>query len=423
MCMKKIISIMLFCSMLLMTACSGTAQKEASQEVPETQAQTEALTEIQTESETAVAEMQKNIFDGYVSNTVISTGNNYMTDAKGGVTFRTYFPVEEAGELEYRFYFSNTVDSTWERGRYSYAGKSGGNYQILNAHVWTASSPDTDDDSEPVEITFDGNPEKSVSPDEIFRSDAVKLDVPEGKYLVWEWTLDGVDIPCIRMTELAYSYILKDDGALEYNMDVPCPQFIGTNRNVKKKIACFGDSITQGAETTAYEQNFWVSELSERLGSEYAVWNIGCGYARASDAALCGNWLERAKSANIVTLAFGTNDLAVGQYGQRNSSSADEIENWLRTLIQELQNAGCQVILFNLPPFDFDEATEDIRTEINSRIPGIAEETGCGFFDWAVLLSNPENPSQSLYGGHPDDEGCQIIAEAFLEQFREMLEN
>ncbi|MBR1554831.1 MAG: SGNH/GDSL hydrolase family protein [Oscillospiraceae bacterium] len=420
--MKKIISMMLFCSMLLMTACSGTAQEKTSQKVSETQAQTEVLTEIQTESETAPAEVQKNLFDDYVSNTVISTGNNYMTDAKGGVTFRTYFPVEESGELEYCFYFSNTVDSTWERGRYSYAGKSGGAYQILNAHVWTASSPDADDDSEPVEITFDGSPEKSVSPDETFRSDAVTLDVPEGKYLVWEWTLDGEDIPCIRMTELAYSYILKEDGILEYNMDVPAPQLIGTNRNVRKKIACFGDSITQGAETTAYEQNFWVSELSERLGSEYAVWNIGCGYARASDAVLCGNWLERAKNADIVTLAFGTNDLAVGQYGQRNASSADEIENWLRMLIEELQKADCQIILFNLPPFNFDESTETIRTEVNARIPVIAEETGCAFFDWAILLENPDNPAESLYGGHPDDEGCRIIADALLEQFSEIFE-
>ena len=415
--MKKRISIMLCCMMFLMTACSGNVP-ETSQEAPETQP--EAVTEIQTE--TVLTEKQPNIFDGYASNTVISTGNNYMTDAKGGVTFRTYFPVEESGTLEYQFYFSNTVDSTWERGRYSYAGKSGGSYQILNAHVWTASSPDSDDDSEPVEITFDGSPEKSVSPDETFWSDAVTLDVPEGKYLVWEWTLDGADIPCIRMTELAYSYILKDDGALEYNMDVPCPQFIGTNRNAKKKIACFGDSITQGAETTAYEQNFWVSELSERLGTDYAVWNIGCGYARASDASLCGNWLERAKSADIVTLAFGTNDLAVGQYGQRNSSSADEIESWLRTLIQELRSAGCQVILFNLPPFDFDEATEAVRTEVNSRIPAIAEETGCAFFDWNVLLENPDEPGKSLYGGHPDDEGCRVIAEALLKQYGRLFE-
>ena len=417
--MKKIISVLLFCT-LLMTACAGTVP-ESSQEVPETQAQTEA--EVETETETVPVEKAASIFEGHISNTVISTGNNYMMDAKGGKTFQIYFPVEESGKLEYQFYFSNTVDSTWERGRYSYAGKSGGSYQILNARIWTASSPDTDDNSEPVEITFDGSPEKAVSPDETFWSDAVSIDVPEGKYLVWEWTLDGEDIPCNRMTELAYSYIIGADGAGEYNMDVPCPQLIGTNREVKKKIACFGDSITQGAQTTPYAQNFWVSKVSESLGSDYAVWNIGCGYARASDAALCSNWLERAKSADIVTLAFGTNDLAVGQYGQRSSSSADEIEGWLRTLIQELKNAGCQVILFNLPPFDFDEQTEAVREEVNSRIPGIAEETGCEFFDWNALLENPDEPGKTLYGGHPDDESCQMIADAFLKQFSALLES
>ena len=411
--MKKIISILLFCT-LLMTACSGNIL-ESSADIPETQ--------LQTETEIIPAKKQTSIFDGHVSNTVISTGNNYMTDGKGGKTFRIYFPVEAAGKLEYQFYFSNTVDSTWERGRYTYAGKSGGNYQILNAHIWTASSPDSDDASEPVEITFDGSPEKTVSPDETFWSDAVSLAVPEGKYLVWEWTLDGEEIPCNRMTELAYSYIINTDGTAEYYMDIPCPQLIGTNRNVRKKIVCFGDSITQGAQTTPYAQNFWAAKLSESLGSDYAVWNIGCGYARASDAALCGNWLERAKSADIVTLAFGTNDLIVGQYGQRNSSSADEIENWLRTLIQELKNAGCQVIVFNLPPFDLEEQTENVRKEINSRIPGIAEETGCAFFDWNALLENPDEPGKALYGGHPDDAGCKIIAAAFLEQFSVLLES
>ena len=400
-------------SVLLLTGCSGT--------VPET-SQSVAETEAVSESETAAVEKQTGIFDGLAANTVISTGNNYMTDARNAVTFRIYFPVEQYGELEYQFYFSNTVDSTWERGRYSYAGKSGGAYQILNARIWTASSPDSDDASEPVEITFDGSTEKSVLPDETFWSDKINFSVPEGEYLVWEWTVQGEAIPCNRMTELAYSYIIKEDGSQEYNMDVPCPQFIGTNRNVKKKIVCFGDSITQGAQTSAYAQNFWVSEISESLGSDYAVWNIGCGYARASDAALCGNWLERAKSGEIVTLAFGTNDLAVGQYGQRTSSSADEIESWLRTLIQELQNAGCHVILFNLPPFDFESETEAIRTEINTRIPVIAEETGCDFFDWNVLLENPDKAGSSLYGGHPNDEGCKVIAEAFLKQFADILQ-
>ncbi len=410
--MRKLISMLMISALLLMTACSGNAP-ESSQEIPETQAQT------QPETEKIVMEKQPGRFDGHVSNTVISTGNNYMT--KTGI-YRVYFPVEQSGELEYQFYFSNTADSTWHEGGIAYAGKPGGNYQIQYARVWTASSPDSDDDTDLIEITFDGSPEKSVSPGETFWSDAVTLDVPEGKYLVWEWSLEGEDIPCNRMTELTYAYMINNkNNNLVYNMDVPCPQLIGTNREVRKKIACFGDSITQGAQTTPYAQNFWVSEIFEILGSEYAVWNVGNGYARASDAALCGDWLERAQSADIVTLAFGTNDLVMGQYGSSTASSADEIEGWLRTLIQELQNAGCQVILFNLPPFDFNQETEAIRQEVNSRIPGIAQETGCAFFDWNVLLEDPDEQGKALYGGHPDDAGCRIIAEAFLEQFGDLL--
>lgn len=392
--MKKRIS-MLLCSTMLLSGCSTSGSP--------------------------VAEKQPGPFDGWSSNTVVATGSNYIYDKADNKIFRTYFPVEEAGELEYCFYFSDTVDSTWERGRYSFAGKPGGDYTINSAVVYTVASPE-EPLTEGQNVTFDGTVQKAVHSGETFWSDPVVINVPEDGYLVWEWTLTGTDIPCIRMSELTPSFVLDvPEDTPEYNMDVPAPQFIAAKRQVKRTIACFGDSITQGAQTSAYTYQFWVSQLSDMLGSDYSVWNCGLGYARASDAALGGDWLVRAKSADVVILAFGTNDLAVGQYGQMGASSADDIEKWLRTIIDELQSAGCQVILCNAPPFDFDESTESIRTELNARIPAMAEETNCAFFDWNALLADPENPGHSLYGGHPDDAGCQIIAESLLAQYGDIL--
>lgn len=357
-------------------------------------------------------------FAGYVSNTVIATGANYLVDKADGTTFRTYFPVEETGALTYSFYFSNVVDSTWERGRYAYVGREGGQWKIVSAGVGTADAPEGD--VALTSVTFDGQESRDVAPGECFWSDEVTVDVQEGEYLVWEWTLTGEEIPCIRMSELAYAYAGRD-GALDYNMDVPAPKFIGARRSVERTVTCFGDSITQGAQTTPYAQGFWAAQLSRALGTDTAVYNAGIGYARASDAVRSADWCSRAGHANVVLLAFGTNDLAVGAYGQMGMSTAPEIEESLRSLIGSLQEEGCTVILFNAPPFDFDEETEAVRQALNARIPVIAGETGALFFDMNAVLEDPANPGKPLYGGHPDDEGCTLVMQALLEQYGQVL--
>lgn len=69
------------------------------------------------QAESAAPARQPTKFDQYVSNTVIATGNNKCIDEADGVTYRGYFPLEAYGTFDYSFYFSNTVDSTWDGGR------------------------------------------------------------------------------------------------------------------------------------------------------------------------------------------------------------------------------------------------------------------------------------------------------------------
>ena len=70
---------------------------------------------------TSTADQELSLLDTYVSNTVISTGSNTVIKNAEHVTYRAWFPVEAAGEYDYRFYFSNTVDSTRGEGRERYA--------------------------------------------------------------------------------------------------------------------------------------------------------------------------------------------------------------------------------------------------------------------------------------------------------------
>ncbi len=391
-----------------------------------------------TESSTPAMQVEQRadhaMFEQYTSNTWIATGNNQVVNAADTVTYRAYFPVEATGSHEYCFYFSNTVDSTYADGSKAYVGMPGSAYTIESATVGvTTDNGETLSADNPTvfqfeqAVTFDGQATKSVAPSETFWSDPITLDVPEGYSLVWTWTVTGETIPAIEMSGLTPSYAMQGKAdqtpaKFVYTNQIPLPQMIGCDKETKLDIVTLGDSITQGVQTTQYADAFWVAQIAQKLGAEYSLWNLGLGYARASDCALNGDWLKRAAEADVVLVAFGTNDMVSGQYGVGSPNTASSIAAWIRTIVTELQAHGCRVILFNAPPFDFGEVQEGIRTELNTLLPKTAEELGVPFFDFAALLSDPENAAHAIYGGHPNDTGCALIAEQFLEQHRAFLD-
>ena len=87
----------------------------------------------------------------------MATGNNKTIDSAEHVTYRAWLPVEAAGSFEYCFYFSNTVDSTWEDGSTSYAGKSGGKYTIESASIADGGT-EFDPNVEPDSIVWNSPP-------------------------------------------------------------------------------------------------------------------------------------------------------------------------------------------------------------------------------------------------------------------------
>lgn len=360
-------------------------------------------------------------FDKYVSNTCIATGNNYYLEESENITYRAYFPVEQYGELEYRFYFSNTVDSTYNyKGKPAYVGLAGGEYTISNAVIADGGTGPDDEITNRTAVTFGGESEKAVTANETYWSDSVTIDIPEGHYLVWEWTVNGTGIPCTKMSTLTSTTSSTDGEKFDYCDDIPLPQIIGANREVKHTVAAIGDSITQGCQTDFMAYEFWAAQLAAQLGSENSFYNAGLGWSRASDAAECGDWLERTSYADIVLVAFGTNDIGAGKYGKDGKNTAEDIEGYLTTVVTKLKEAGCTVILFNSPPQDYKEINEGIRTELNNRIPELAKELGAEYFDFAGLLCDASAPSVPLYGGHPDGEAGTIVSKAFMKQFAEL---
>lgn len=377
-------------------------------------------------TEESKAEKTPTLFDTYVSNTVISTGSNTIIKNADSVTYRAWFPVEAAGEYHYCFYFSNTVDSTWGDGSDSYVGMSGGSYTIEKAAVYDGGTA-FDANTEPavsVPVTFsDGESTKEVSPDETFWSDPVQINIPDGHYLLWEWTVSGTNIPAIAMSNLTYSYADKgDDKGFIYTNEIPVPQLIGCDRKVKTRIVTLGDSVTQGCQTSEFAYQFWAAQTLEQLGTEdYSLWNLGIGYSRATDCAENGDWLKRAiAGADLLTVAFGTNDIVSGPYGGSGHATSEEIETAVRKITSAGTDAEIETILWNSPPFDLTPELETIRTDYNSKVKKIAKDCGAAYFDVASLLADSSDPSKTVYGQHPDDAGSAIIADALVKNIREL---
>lgn len=429
---KSLTALLLALSICAVTACSSqpTDNSSATESASATESSTDSTTASGTSSETSSEESsdtstkpEKPVTDfaTYVSNTVVSTGNNFYIEKAENITYRAYLPVEQYGELEYKFFFTNMVDSTYAKGKDAFVGKDGGAYTVSNAVIADGGTSTEDKITNRTPVTFGGKETKEVAADESYWSDPVTMNIPEGHYMVWEWTVSGEGIPCNKMSSLTSTASSADGETFEFCDEIPLPQIIGAKRDVKHTVAAIGDSITQGCQTEHMKYEFWASKISTQLGSDVAFFNCGLGWARASDAASNENWLSRVSQHDTVIVAFGTNDIVSGKYGGK-KSTAEEIEKYLDTIVSYLTEKGCDVILFNAPPQDFKKTNEGIRTALNEKIPAIAEKYGAKFFDFSALLSTEDEPGKAVYGGHPNGEGGTVVADAFVKQFGSMFE-
>lgn len=361
------------------------------------------------------------MFKKYVSNVSCGTGNNYMLifNENKRIVARSFYKVECAGKYNYRFFFQNTVNTTFAQGEEFYVDQSGSEWTIHSARVGIGaeygnlSAPESY-----LTVTFDGNTSKEVKPDEAFWSDEISIDVPEGRYLVWEWEIEGDLIPCSPDSRIP-CYIDFGNGFVEYDA-CPKPALLGCDKKVKKRIAFIGDSITQGCGTGLDKYEMWVGRIGAMLKDEYAVWNLGLGYSRGSDLANNGSLLYKAKQTDIAVLTYGVNDLCSGKYGEGRPSTAGEIIAWIEYCIKELQAEGIEVILSTIPPFHYSYEKEIEWRCLNMAIPTLAKIYGCRVYDFEASLDASEKVlgnDYSRYGDHPNGEGGLAAANKFRDTF------
>ena len=345
-----------------------------------------------------------------------STSNNstLFFDAEKTVTGRLYYKVIKSGKFNYRFLFSNIADSTFAAGEHSRANLNGGGYEILRAVAGDSETADPSslsaDDLCP--ITFDHRNDRHVGEGEVYWSDEVELDIKEGHYLVFEWTVRGKSLS-YTPDKLIPSFVMDENGVFRPGCDFPQPQLIGCDAGFEKNILFLGDSITMGCGTSVDGYRFWAAHIARGLGDTYSMWNIGLGYGRAQDAASDGIWLEKARQYDTAVVCLGVNDILQGR-------SAEQIKNDLAFVTDSLKNAGVSVCIFTLPAFNWEGGHRTTWDDVNRYI---REDLACRadtWFDMASVSGNPENRYASLdpKNGHPTDEVCAYIGQRFLEEHK-----
>jgi len=347
------------------------------------------------------------LYSGYFSDSVTGAANQLLTRDESPVTRtgRTYFRLSHGGE-KYALLFSNRTDATYGDGSISAANDPGGAWEILSLRVgrtavrggeaacWRA-------------VTFDGAPTRLVRPGEgEFASDPIPLGAAGGEYLAYEITVRGASYP--YHDELALRVECREGDAWRPDKRIPVPLMIGSDRPVGLRMGFLGDSITQGCGTAADSYTHWAAKIAEGLPPSVGVWDLGIGYARAYDAATDGGWLARAKRCGVVNVCLGVNDLNRGRTGA-------QVTDDLRTVVRALKAAGCRVILFTVPPFNFEDARRGEWSAVNAAIRGGAVEGADAVFDFAAVLGEePPEENRARWGGHPNAEGCAAAAAAYL---------
>ena len=357
----------------------------------------------------------KEYFRKYRSNTLASTSNNYMLifEEEKIITGRIYYKVRKSGKFNYRFLFSDLVDSTFADGRVSRANLSGDGYEILSAYAGACENLDNQWNAEDclTPVCFAGKTTKTAENGEVYWSDETVLDIPENHYLVFEWTVRGTRM-AYTPDKLIPAFVKDADGQFVRSCEFPQPQLIGCDAESEKMLAFIGDSITMGCGTSVDKYRFWAARIGEGLGDAYSVCNVGLGYGRGQDAATCGIWLEKAKQYEIVVVCLGVNDLLQGR-------SAEQLKANLTTIVDALNEAGCEVCLFTVPAFNWEGNLRAAWDDVNAYIQQTLVPRTKYWFDMASSSGDPANrySAMDVRNAHPTDDGCAKIAEDFLKKY------
>lgn len=352
-------------------------------------------------------------FKKYKSNTLAGSGNQSYFINGGGTEAKTgyaYYKVFCSGKFNYSFLFSNMTDSTFAGKMRSLCNTPLKAWEIKESAVGLSEKAGTV--PELIPLTFGGKRRKNVMPGELFCSDATELSAHKGEFICIKTVFCGEQIPCHY--EGLFSSFLLENGVMSESKLLPVPSMIGCDRPVRQRVNFLGDSITQGIGTAKDSYEHWGALIADYLGEEYSFWNLGLGFGRAADTSTDGAWLYKAKQCDVAVVCLGVNDIIQG-------FPLEKIKSNLEETVNKLSMAGVRVILQTVPPFDYEGKQIEVWRELNFYIKMHLSEKCAGVFDVVPVLGQKEVPHKSIYGPHPNAEGCKRWANALYPYIKKIL--
>jgi lysophospholipase L1-like esterase len=293
-------------------------------------------------------------------------------------------------------------------------------------------------------LLFGGRPMCWIPPGATEISDAVDLDVPAASDLaVSIFIPESSTADTMHAVGLHTTYISKEGDAtgLSSIADATTSQsyYWLTNIDIAASreaaaIVTFGDSITDGATSTANSDRSWPSFLARRLaangGANIAVLNQGISGNRLLRDGAGVNALARfdrdvlaQPGVKWLMILEGINDIGLASLPgalPSDAVTADDLIAALKQLIDRAHEHGIKVIGGTLTAYEgaiyHSEGGEQIRMMVNQWI------RSSGAFDAVVdfdaVTRDPEHPNQFREGFnngdhlHPNDTGYQAMADA-----------
>ncbi len=190
------------------------------------------------------------------------------------------------------------------------------------------------------------------------------------------------------------------------------------------RVACIGDSITQGAGIKDAEHNSYPVQLQSLLGNQYQVLNYGLrGRSLQKDATLSYTKerfykITQESQPDVVLIMLGTNDTIPINWNA--ASYEKELEEFV-VLYQEL-DCSPTVYLLRCPPIyvtqvsDTSHRNEVLTGEVLPIIDRVAKKTGVQTIDiYSALIGHEDLFPDDL---HPNKEGAAIIAETVFNAIK-----
>jgi lysophospholipase L1-like esterase len=302
-------------------------------------------------------------------------------------------------------------------------------------------------------LTFSGKPTMTIPANAVIYSDPVTLTVPPMSDVAIDLYLPGTTNTPATLTmhggALQTSYISETGN---YAGKTTMPE-VGTTRSwfllsrldivapdASGAIVAFGDSITDGAQSTADTNNRWPDHLARRLqaqGIKMGVLNAGIGGNRVLNEATVPAGVDtRAVGAGINALARferhvlslpgathvivleGIND--IGNARQNPTPTAEDLIAAHKQLIEQAHARGLKIFGATLTPFwgaaYYTDVGEAKRQALNEWIRTSKAYDGVVDFDKATR--DPADPKKFLekYDScdylHPSDAGYKAMGDA-----------